>query len=309
MGKMGAPNAGIVCTRLGCVVIDPMLNPALGDALNVQAQAKERVFWENLYALRKEQKRTLAPPVLYVFNTTFRANHTFGNQAFDRLADIISTTKAKDRLEIDGAAMRAELRDEWKVPSLEGHATTSATITLDEGAFNLDTPDIKIKFVAMGDCVGEGDAVVYLPVQKVLFAGDMVIPGYVPYYKGRSPTVRNWIEALKLLEKWNIETVVPGHGDLARKDAITQQREFLEALVNETAQAIKAGKDIEQAAQSVKLPLYARWSRYDEWLPENVKLVYRELKGSVAVAGKSGEAGGGAVRPAALERPDGFRDK
>ena len=312
VGKLGAPNAGIICTRLGAIVIDSMLSPAQGEKLNNEALAKERVFWESLYALRKEQKKTLAPPVLYVFNTTFRATHTFGNQAFDKLADIISTAKAKERLEVDGALMRAELRDQWKVPFLEGHATTSATITLDEGTLNLDTPDIKIKFAAMGDCAGEGDAVVYLPVQKVLFAGDLVIPGFIPYYKSRTLSARNWIEALKKLEKWNIETVVPGHGEIAKKEAITQQREFLEALVNEVAQAIKAGKDMEKAAQTVKLPQYAKWQRYDEWLAENVKLVYRELKSGGAAAGaeqKTSAVGGGAVEPVAVEHPDGFRDK
>ena len=309
VGKLGAPNAGIICTRIGCVVIDPMLSPTLGDLLNTQAQAKSRIFWDNLHAAGKMPKRTQAPPVLYVFNTTYRASHSFGNQSFDK-ADVISTTKAKERLEVDATAMRAELRDQWKVPGLENHAAASATLTLDDGAFNLDTPDVKIKFVAMGDCVGEGDAVVFLPVQKVLFAGDLVIPGYMPYYKSRTPTTRQWIEALKKLEKWDIETVVPGHGEVAKKDAITQQREFLEALVSEVEQAIKAGKTADQAAQSVKLPKYAKWMRYDDWLPENVKLVYREMKATPALSEqKGGDVGAGAVKPASIERPDGFRDK
>ncbi|MFH0939100.1 MAG: MBL fold metallo-hydrolase, partial [Planctomycetota bacterium] len=312
IGKLGAPNAGIICTRIGCVVIDPMLSPVLGDALNAQAQAKSRIFWDNLHSAGKTLKRTQAPPVLYVFNTTYRASHSFGNQSFNK-ADVISTTKAKERLEMDAMAMRAELRDQWKVPGLEYHAIASASLTVDEGAFNLDTPDIKIRFVAMGNCVGEGDAVVFLPAQKTIFAGDIVIPGYMPYHKGRTATVRNWIDTLKKLDKWDIDTVVPGHGEVARKNAITQQREFLEALVCEVEQAIKAGQTVEQAAQSVKLPKYAKWVRYDEWLPENVKLVYWELKATPAqleqLKQKSGDVGIGAVKPTGIEQHDGFRNK
>ncbi len=309
-GKMGAPNAGIVCTRIGCVVIDPMLSPTIGETLNAQASAKSRIFWDNLYAKLKERQRTQAPPVLYVFNTTYRGSHTFGNQVFDK-ADIISSAKAKERLELDGRAMREELRDQWKVPGLDGHATTAATTTVD-GTLTLDTPEVKIQFITMGDCVGEGDAVVFLPGQKVLFAGDIVIPGFVPYYKGRTLTARHWIAALKQIDKWDVETVVPGHGDVGKKDAIKTQREFLEAMVGEVEAAIKAGKNMEQAAQSIKLPKYAKWARYDEWLPENIKLIYRELKAAAPEDknAQGGGAGSGSVaQPVSTDGPDSFRDK
>lgn len=306
-GKLGAPNAGIICTRIGCVVVDPMLSPTISASLHTQAVAKSRIFWDNLHATTKERARSQAPPVLYVLNTTYRATHSFGNQVFDK-ADIISTARAKARLEADGRVMREELRDQWKVPGLELHAITSATLTVD-GALTLDTPEVKIQFVSVGDCAGEGDAVVYLPGQKALFAGDIVIPGFMPYAKGRTPTTRHWIEALKGLEKWEIETVVPGHGEVATKDAIKQQREFLEALVAAVQDAIKAGKTAEEAAGTVKLLSYSKWTRYDEWLPENVKLVYRELKEGPPRAEQKGGAGLGVAAPGLLERPDGFRDK
>ena len=304
-GKAGAPNAGIICTRIGCVIVDPMLSPSVSASLHSQALAKSRIFWDNLYAQIKERQRTQAPPVLYVLNTTYRATHTFGNQEFDK-ADIISTPKAKERMEVDGRSMREELRDQWHVPGLESHATTPATLTVD-GTLTLDTPEVKIQFISMGDCVGEGDAVVYLPIQKIVFAGDLVIPGFMPFYKGRTLTLRNWIEALKKLDGWEIDSVVPGHGEVARKESIRQQREFLEALLSETAQAIKSGQTIEQAAQSVKLPAYSRWVRYDEWLAENVKIAYRELAAPAKVEKTVGVSGG--LAPKFIEPPDAFHDK
>jgi cyclase len=285
-----------------------MLSPENGRALQAEALAKSRIYWDQLYKQQKERPRTQAPPVLYVLNTTFRGTHTFGNQEFG-LADIISTPKAKTRLETDGRLMREELRDQWKVPGLETHATTAATLTV-EGTLSLDTPEVKIQFISVGDCVGEGDAVVFLPGQKVLFAGDVVIPGFMPYFKGRTLTVRHWIETLKALEKLDIESVVPGHGELAKKDGIKQEREFLEALVSAVQEAIKAGKTMEDAAKTVKLPDYVKWTRYDEWLGENVKLVYRELKEKPPAAEeKSGGPGLGVAEPGLLEKGDPYRDK
>jgi glyoxylase-like metal-dependent hydrolase (beta-lactamase superfamily II) len=306
LGRQGVPNGGIICTRIGCIVIDPALSPALGDTINTQALAKSKIFWDSYHAARKERPATLQPPVLYVLNTTFRATHSFGNQSFDK-ADIISTPQAKDRLLRDGRTMREELRDQWKIPGLELQYPAAATLTV-EGTLNIDTPEVKVQFISMGDCVGEGDAVAYLPGQKILFAGDLVIPGHIPYYKGRTQTAKNWIEALKKLEKLEIDTIVPGHGDIAQKDAITRQREYLEALVAAVDTAVKARQTIDQAAQSVKLAQYATWTHYNEWFAENVKLVYRELKGEPMPAADA-KSGPGAVQPVQAERADAFKEK
>src|SRR5437588_179138 len=63
-GKAGAPNAGIICTRIGCIVVDPMLSPTIGSALETEALAKSRLFWTNFHAQRKERPQTQPPPVL-----------------------------------------------------------------------------------------------------------------------------------------------------------------------------------------------------------------------------------------------------
>lgn len=306
-GKGGAPNAGIICTSTGCVVIDPPLSPTISALLKTQAEAKSRIFWDNQYANRKERPKTQAPPVLYVINTTYRASHSFGNQVFD-LADVISTPRAKQKLEMTGREMREELRDVWKVPGLESHGVTPATL-LSEGTMTIDSPEVKIQFISMGDCVGEGDAVVYLPVQKVLFAGDLVLPNIIPYHRGRTLTIRNWIAALKKLESWEIETVIPGHGEISKKDAIIKQREFLEALLSETEAAVRAGKNEADTIANVKLPKYSGWQRYNEWFGENVRLVFRELSGGAGIPAAAASGGGVSAPPGTVTGPDGFSGK
>lgn len=307
VGRQGVPNGGIICTRLGCIVIDPPLSPAIGNTVNTQALTKSKIFWDAYHAAQKGRPATLQPPVLYVLNTTFRATHSFGNQSFDK-ADIISTPRAKDRMVRDGPAMREELREQWKIPGLETHYTAAANLTVD-GTMNIETPEVKVQFISMGDCVGDGDAVVYLPGSKVLFAGDLVIPNNIPYYKGRTQTVRNWIDALKRLEKMDIDTVVPGHGSIAQKDAIVKQREFLETLVIAVDSEIKKGRTADQTVQIVKLEAFSSWAHYNDWFAENVKLVYRELKGEPPPADPASRVGAGAAQPLNAERADAFRDK
>jgi len=315
VGKGGAPNSGIVLTRIGAVVIDPPLSPTIGERINAFAWAKSKIFWDNLYKNQKSAPSTLAPPVLYVLNTTYRGSHSFGNRAFDKSADFISSEKAGKKLaDIDeNAKMREVLKNEFHVPGVENQVTLRPTITV-EGTMSINTEDVEIKFITMGDCVGEGDAVVYLPQQKILFAGDLVIPGFVPYPKGRTATIGNWIAALDRLEKLEIDVVVPGHGFEGGKDLIAKQKAFLQALVAQTQAAIKAGKTVEQAMKEVQLPNFGTWANSNEWLAGNVRLAYEELtKGSSNSRGQGANpnAGTGAAAASAkgIEGFDGFGDK
>ena len=310
VGKQGAPNAGIVVSSIGAIVIDPPLYPGLGERLNADALARSKTFWDELYKNRKERPQTQAPPVLYVLNTTYRASHTFGNQAFKGTADFIASEKAGRQLgNIDSnRRMREILKTEFKVPGLDEHAVTESVVTF-EGTLTLHTPEVEVKMLSVGDCLGEGDAVVYLPQQKVLFAGDLVLPGFMPFHEGRTPTIRNWIAALKILDKLDVDTIVPGHGAVGGKELIKQQADFLAALVGEVKKALAAGNTAEQAAKEVRLPNYGTWVKYNEWLPGNVKLVYRELATPAIEKSEAPPAGAGVGAPSGIAQKDPYNGK
>lgn len=313
LGRQGAPNAGFVLTSLGAVVIDPPLSPELGERLNLDVLRRSKVFWDEKHRASGARARTLAPPVLYVLNTTYRASHTFGNQAFLASADILASGKAgrhmSDKLEV--RRMRELLQNEFKVPGLENHAATDPTLTVD-GVATLHAPEVEIKLICMDDCVGEGDAVVYLPQERILFAGDLVLVGYVPYFQGRTMTMRNWVAALKRLEEQmpGDVVVVPGHGPVGGKELLRQQREFLEALLAAVNACVSGGRSMEQAMAEVRLPNFARWQKYEQWLPENVRLVYQELKAPAGAKSASAAGATGTVAaPEGIGEPDAYRTR
>ncbi|MCZ7644741.1 MAG: MBL fold metallo-hydrolase [Planctomycetota bacterium] len=317
VGKDGAPNAGIITTSLGAVVIDPPLSPEIGQRLDQDALRMSKTFWDEKWRLNKDRKPTLAPPVLYALNTTFRASHSFGNQAFHQAADIIATERAGARLaDLNQIQrMRELLKTQFQVPGLEMHAQalTQPTITF-EGTMTLRTPEVEIKLISVGDCVGPGDCVIHLPQQKVLFAGDLVLVGFMPYHEGRTRSVRHWIKALQDLQKLDLDVVVPGHGATGGKDLLKEQERFLSSLVAQVALALKEGKSLEQAMNSVKLPNAANWRYYNEWLPGNVKLVYEELSQGPTPEPSAASANGASTSasmamPAGVEGADPFRDR
>jgi len=65
----------------------------------------------------------------------------------------------------------------------------------------------------------------------LLFSGDLVFAGRMPYM-GQAE-FRRWLEALSVLETWNVDILVPGHGPQGGKELLTRQREWLEKYIGD----------------------------------------------------------------------------
>ena len=98
------------------------------------------------------------------------------------------------------------------------------------------------------------DATAYLPVEKVLFAGDIVVHP-VPYVFGAYPGP--WIPVLRQLEDIPVAALVPGHGPVLRDHAYTRQvRELLEAAMSEVAALVRQGKTLQEVQATVTLDAF-----------------------------------------------------
>ncbi|HTI23624.1 MAG TPA: MBL fold metallo-hydrolase [Kutzneria sp.] len=81
----------------------------------------------------------------------------------------------------------------------------------------------------------EGDLVVHVPSDGVLFTGDLVFVGVVPLVM--AGTAAGWIQALDWLPTLEHRHLVPGHGPMQGADstAIADLREYLSWLLDVTA--------------------------------------------------------------------------
>ena len=92
---------------------------------------------------------------------------------------------------------------------------------------DLGNREVLLKFLGRGNTVG--DAVAYLPKEKILAAGDLV-DSPVPYLYGGFPIEQ--IATLKRLKDLDFETLVPGHGGVLKGKAFVRQEiELLETVV------------------------------------------------------------------------------
>lgn len=86
----------------------------------------------------------------------------------------------------------------------------------------LTDPDAPVEVAFLGKGDTDGDAIVWLPRQRILAAGDNVA-GPVPY--GFTALQAEWIDLLTRLKAYDFKVLVPGHGELQR------DRDFIDRLI------------------------------------------------------------------------------
>ena len=126
---------------------------------------------------------------------------------------------------------------------------------------------------------GHGDDMVVTVVRpdNVAFVVDVVSPGRLPYQTTTS-AIDGMIEQIKAVEALDFEVLLPGHAKTGTKADATETREYLEELKAKVQSEIDAGKSAEEIIASVKMPDYADWANYDDWLPLNVQGVLSALR-------------------------------
>ena len=121
-----------------------------------------------------------------------------------------------------------------------------------DGAMTLRLGQRRIELVDHGRANSPHDVTVYLPDERILFTGDILVQSPLPY-TGMSWPVP-WIEVLKQLETVPVAFLVPGHGPVMRDHTYTRQvRELLEGATSRVEAMLRQGKPVEQIQDSVHL--------------------------------------------------------
>ena len=249
-------------------------------------------------------------PVCFVLNTHFHNDHNLGNSLYMEAypaVTIIAHTVTKQNMDMFGPGssnreqrMNARLQtmlDEGKGPdgqplSADDKAYVkqaiaeripltdeikqvryqSATMTFDHDiTIDIGEREVQVKFLGRGNT--GGDAVAYLPKEKIAVVGDLV--GYpIPMANDGYPS--EWIQTLQNLSQLDADKIVPGHGPvLYDKAQIVLYRELLinaEGQMNaKLTQAGPAmGRTLDEVKASVDLSAYKeKFTRGDASLDED----------------------------------------
>lgn len=209
-----------------------------------------------------EIKKTTSKPIRFVFNTHYHHDHTFGNAVFvDSGATVVSSAST-------AAEMRTLGQYEWdhgndySGRNMSPYRREFPTLTFDS-SIAFDDGEHRVELIRMGPAHTSGDAVAYLPKEKILATGDLFVNGN-PWGNNVADAhadYEKWLHVLDRMSKWKVNTVIPGHGEPGTVDNLKRQRAYLHDMLKQVRDGIKAGKTREEVVNSVDLsrhPVYGQ---------------------------------------------------
>lgn len=235
-------NAGFVITPAGVVVFDTLGSPSLSQ--------------EMVKRIRELTKL----PIKRVIVSHYHADHYYGIQVFKELgAEIWAHEAGKSVVGSDAAkqrfVQRKEILGQWINDQTQRFPTPDVWLSGDTD-FELGGMQFRVRHV--GPAHSDEDLVLFVEADGVLYAGDLVFKGRVPFV-GDADSKR-WLNALEKLIALQPKLLVPGHGgasDTPMED-LTLTRDYLIFLRNEMGLAVDELIPFEEAYEKTD------WSRYEK---------------------------------------------
>ena len=232
-------NAGFVVTPQGVVVIDALGSPALAEDL--------------IAAIRQ----VTAQPIRHVIVSHYHADHVYGLQVLQAAgASVLAHSRGQAYLGSDAAQQRLQASRQTLAPWVDAQTRLVPADRWLDTATVLDLGGERIHLLPMGPAHTDEDLVVWVERAGVLFAGDLVFRGRIPFV-GQADS-RQWIASLDRLLALAPRSVVPGHGPLSTQPLADLQltRDYLHHLRQTMADAAANLTPFDEA--------YARadWSRF-----------------------------------------------
>ena len=148
----------------------------------------------------------------------------------------------------------------------------------------------RVELMHLGVAHTHGDALAWLPNEKILFTGDVCVNG--PYNFLGDGDAGQWIGTLDAAKKLGARIVCTGHGGRSDATVLDDQQAFFKALREQVGAQLanKSPEDAKGQVESIRAALKSnpQIARYvsargangnDDGFPSQVEKVYQELTG------------------------------
>ena len=232
------PNVGIVVGERGTLIVDTGMGPANG-------------------AIVLEEARKLSDNTeFYLTATHFHPEHDLGATAFP--ADAKMLRWREQQAEVDQLGAQTIERFAGFSPAVAALLSTAsfrAPDTVFDEDLTIDLGGVRVRLSGVGPNHTRGDTVMYVEEDRVLLAGDVVMP----VFPAASPTasLEKWLANIAAFEAFAPRVIVPAHGRLVDAGQLRRYREYLNAVQTRTRAAITEGRSVE-AVQATLGPALAQ---------------------------------------------------
>ena len=262
----GDPNTGIVIGDDAVMVIDTQATPVMAQDV-----------------IRRIREVT-DKPIKYVVLSHYHAVRVLGASAYKPEHIIASEDTLgliKERGEQDKASEIGRFPRLFQAVESVPPGLTWPTLTF-SGKMTLWLGQLEVQLLQVGRGHTQGDTVVWLPAEQILFSGDLVEFDATPYagdaYFSDWPQTLDNIAAMKPLK------LVPGRGAALENEAqvaagLNGTRNFIADVFASVKASAAAGKSLNAAYAQAMVdvrPKYGHWVIFDHCMPFDVSRAYDE---------------------------------
>jgi glyoxylase-like metal-dependent hydrolase (beta-lactamase superfamily II) len=265
-------NAGFVVTSQGVVVFDALGTPSLG--------------WDLLQRIRALTDQ----PIRYVVVSHYHADHIYGLQSFKDHSPgviIVAQERAAEYRENDETAderakQRLDQRREALAPWVDRDTrVVPPDITYRQRAM-LNLGGKRFVLLYAGPAHSASDMMMMVEPDGVLFAGDIVQNGRVPFMNGDDVDTANWLRALDEVKRLDPKFIIAGHGrpSNAAQEAIAFTRDYITYVRTAMSKAAAEWIDFDAAYQQTDWSKYQSLPAFDSNNRGNAYRIFLEMERS-----------------------------
>lgn len=186
--------------------------------------------------LIKWVKNNLTPKKIVAINTHVHLDGTGGNEVYKKngvevwssdLTKQLQLTKAKTLIE---DAAKGFKNKELRQRILNSHVVVADNVFPSETGKSFNFSGEKVEVYFPGPAHSPDNVVVYFEKQKILFGGCMIKPEELGYLGDAD--VKSWPSSARNLKRFDIKTVVRGHGSWDSSEMIDKTIEVAEKAAN-----------------------------------------------------------------------------
>lgn len=285
---LAASNSGIVDLGDRTLIFDTTLSPACA------------------LELRTTAERLTGRPVACVLNSHWHRDHVFGNAIFAPETEIVATARTREIMTEKTPADMAEFSQHWPVQLKEW--AESARLATDEvqrldfqdgvrfaQAIINTLPQLKLRlpdhtfservefkgtkraaaFVTHGGGHTDSDAFLYLPAERIMFTGDLLVVKNHPGMDGGHP--REWLKILARISAQAPLCLMPGHGELGTLEDVALMERYLNETWQMAEQNRREGGTAQSAAALPPPAFTAGWANA-EGFARNMTFLHAEVQ-------------------------------
>ncbi|MFO8024166.1 MAG: MBL fold metallo-hydrolase [Thiohalophilus sp.] len=282
IGKSGVPdavneghtsNAGFVVTNEGVVVFDALGTPALG------------------YRMLQRIREVTDKPITHVVISHYHADHIYGLQAFDEHAgspEVIVQRLALGYIGGDRASQgeaaqrRLEQRREVLFPWVDEDTYLVPPDTTFEKETTFEQGGLTFEVRHMGPAHAPGDSIMLIKELGVLFSGDVIYKGRIPFLDSPDTDIERWLQGLAYLKKMEPTPhfIIPGHGDASDDvhQAINFTRDYLKYVRRKMGEAARNFVPFDEAYRNTDWSKYEDMPAFDASNRGNAYRIYLEME-------------------------------